>query len=158
MRHSGSARTGSALTRGSLSIAASCAPHRVAHAGEPVVALILTKYELRTVVLVLLASALGALLSRLHSRLILPTVVVEIVLGIVIGPQVLGIARVFSFVAILANFGLAMLFFFAGLEVIEKRVAPGAVRRGTVGWAISLAIGLGVGGLLQAQAGPSLLL
>ena len=103
----------------------------------------------RTLVLIFLASALGALLSRLHARIVLPTVVVEIVLGILIGPQVLDIAKVYPFVALFANFGLALLFFFAGLEVIEKRVPPRALRIGTIGWGLSLAIGLAVGWFLQ---------
>jgi Kef-type K+ transport system membrane component KefB len=84
--------------------------------------------------------------------LVLPTVVVEIVLGIVIGPQVLDIAEVDDIIAALANFGLGLLFFFAGLEVVERRVAPTSLARGTVGWAVSLAIGLLVGLTLQ-QAG-----
>ncbi len=105
-----------------------------------------------SIVLVLLASALGALLSRLHAGIVLPTVVVEIVLGILIGPEVLDWAQVDSYVAFLSNFGLAMLFFLAGLEVIEQRVPRRALQRGTVGWTISLAIGLVFGAVLQ-QAG-----
>jgi Kef-type K+ transport system membrane component KefB len=118
----------------------------------PPLAAELTTHEGRTLVLVFLASALGALLSRLHTRIVLPTVVVEIVLGILIGPQVLDIATVFPILTFLANLGLALLFFFAGLEVIEKRVPGKALRRGTLGWAVSLAIALPVGWLLQ-QAG-----
>jgi Kef-type K+ transport system membrane component KefB len=105
--------------------------------------------QLRSIVLVLLAVALGALLSRIHWRLVLPTVVVEIVLGIVIGPEVLDIATVNQFIVFLANFGLAMLFFFAGLEVVEKHVPPRAVGRGSLGWALSLAIGLTLGLVLS---------
>ena len=96
-------------------------------------------------VLVLAASALGAILSRIHHRLVLPTVVVEIVLGILIGPQGLGWADVDSYINFLANFGLVFLFFFAGLEVVEKHVPRRAVARGTLGWAASLAIGFVVG-------------
>jgi Kef-type K+ transport system membrane component KefB len=118
----------------------------------PLLATELTRHEARSLVLVLLASTLGALLSRLHSRIVLPTVVIEIVLGIVIGSQVLDIAEVNTYITFLSNFGLAFLFFFAGLEVVEKRVAARALRRGTLGWAISLSIGLVVGVLLQ-QAG-----
>ena len=52
----------------------------------------LTREEARSLVLVFLASALGAILSRWHLRVVLPTVVVEIVLGILIGPEGLDIA------------------------------------------------------------------
>ena len=112
----------------------------------------ITDGEAQSLVLVLLAAALGALLSRVHSRIVLPTVVVEIVLGIVIGPQVLDIAEVNDYITFLSNLGLSFLFFFAGLEVIEKKVPQRALRRGTLGWMISLAIGLAIGAVLQ-QAG-----
>jgi len=105
--------------------------------------------DFNSIVLVLLASAVAALLSRVHGRLILPTVVVEIVLGILIGPQMLGWAEADSYVTFLSNFGLALLFFFAGLEVIEKRVPRRALQRGTIGWTMSLGIGLAVGFVLQ---------
>jgi Kef-type K+ transport system membrane component KefB len=112
----------------------------------------LTRFEARSVVLVLLASALGALLSRLHTWIVLPTVVVEIALGILIGPEVLDIAEVNEAILLFSNLGLALLFFFAGLEVIEKRVPGQAIRRGTAGWGISLALGL-LAGLVLQQAG-----
>jgi Kef-type K+ transport system membrane component KefB len=119
---------------------------------SPLLGVEATPEEGRTLVLIFLASALAALLSRLHTRIVLPTVVIEIVLGMVIGPQVLGIAKVYPFVTFLSNFGLALLFFFAGLEVIEKRVPRRSLRLGTAGWGISVVIGLSVGLLLQ-QAG-----
>ena len=105
--------------------------------------------ELRSVVLVLLASTLGALLSRLHGRVVLPTVVIEIVLGMVIGPDVLDLASAGASLQLLANFGLAFLFFFAGLEVVERRVPRRALRLGTVGWLISIVIGLSLGIVLD---------
>ena len=108
--------------------------------------------DLDSLVLVLAASALGAILSRFHRRVVLPTVVVEIVLGIVIGPDVLGLAEVDAYIDFLAGTGLAVLFFFAGLEVIEKHVPRQELVRGSEGWAVSIAIGLVVGVVLQ-QAG-----
>ena len=105
--------------------------------------------DLDSLVLVLAASSLAALVSRLHRTLVLPTVVVEIVLGIMIGPEVLGWASVDAYLLFLENLGLAFLFFFAGLEVIEKKVPRRAVARGTGGWAISLALGLTVGIVLE---------
>ena len=109
----------------------------------------LTEEEARSLVFVFLASTLGAVLSRWHLRLMLPTVVVEIVLGILIGPAVLGLAEVDVYIAFLSDFGLALLFFFAGLEVIEHHVPRDALRRGTVGWGMSLAIGIAFGLVLD---------
>ena len=54
----------------------------------------------------------------------------------------------------LENLGLAFLFFFAGLEVIEKKVPRRAVARGSGGWAISLALGLT--GRDRARAGAGI--
>ncbi len=112
----------------------------------------LTRDQAQSLVLVFLATTLGAVLSRWHLRLVLPTVVVEIVLGILIGPEVLGLAEVDPYINFLSDFGLALLFFFAGLEVIEHHVPRHVLRRGTIGWGMSLVIGLAVGLVLQ-QAG-----
>jgi len=109
----------------------------------------LTREEARSLVFVFLATTLGAVLSRWHLRVVLPTVVLEIVLGILIGPEVFGIATVNEYIAFLSDFGLALLFFFAGLGVIEHHVPRDALRRGTTGWGISLAIGMTFGLLLQ---------
>jgi Kef-type K+ transport system membrane component KefB len=109
----------------------------------------ISQTEYRSLVLVLAAASAAALLSRLHRRLVLPTVVVEIVLGILIGPEVLDLAEVNTYLTFLANFGLAFLFFFAGLEVIEKHVPRHAVVRGSIGWTISIALGLVVGVVLE---------
>jgi len=108
-----------------------------------------TSAQLRSLVLVLAASAAAAFLARIGPHLVLPTVVVEIVLGILIGPQVLGWASEGSYIQFLANFGLALLFFFAGLEVIEKHVPRQAIVRGSLGWAVSIALGIAIGYLLQ---------
>lgn len=105
--------------------------------------------DLRSLALVLLASSLGALLSRLSRRIVLPTIVVEIVLGILIGPDVLDIAEVDAYLQFLSTIGLAFLFFFIGLEVVEQKVPRASVVRGTQGWFLSAAIGLAVGVFLQ---------
>jgi Kef-type K+ transport system membrane component KefB len=98
--------------------------------------------DLGSLVLILLASTIGALLSRLSPKVVLPTVVLEILLGIAIGPEALDWAEVDPYATLLSNFGLALLFFFAGLEVIEQRVPAHALARGSVGWGISLGIAL----------------
>ncbi len=105
--------------------------------------------DLRSLALVLLASSLGALLSRVSRHVVLPTIVVEIVLGVVIGPEVLDIAKVDAYLQFLSTLGLAFLFFFIGLEVVEQKVPHTSVVRGTQGWYLSAAIGLCVGVVLQ---------
>jgi Kef-type K+ transport system membrane component KefB len=105
-----------------------------------------------SLVLVLAAASAGAILSRLHPRIVLPTVVLEIVLGILIGPEGFDIAQVDSHIDFLSNLGLVFLFFFAGLELVEHHVARRSLVRGTAGWAISLALGIMVG-LSLHQAG-----
>jgi Kef-type K+ transport system membrane component KefB len=103
----------------------------------------------RSLVLVLAAASAGAILSRLHSRIVLPTVVIEIVLGILIGPEGLGWADIDDYIDFLANLGLVFLFFFAGLELVEHRVARSSIVRGTAGWGISIALGILVGYVLH---------
>jgi hypothetical protein len=63
----------------------------------------------------------GTVAAIAQSRgLLLPSVVLELVLGILIGPQVLGIAHPGDFVEFFAELGLGMLFFFAGYEIDES--------------------------------------
>ena len=105
--------------------------------------------DVRSLVLILAASTVAAILARVHHRLLLPTVVVEIVLGIIIGPEALGFADSDPYIEFLSNLGLVFLFFFAGVEVVEKRVPRRALGLGTTGWAMSLAIGLAAGTILE---------
>jgi Kef-type K+ transport system membrane component KefB len=119
--------------------------------GGPVLAEVVALSDLRSLVFILLASTLAALLARLHRRIVLPTVVVEIALGIVIGPRVLGIADINPYVTILSDFGLGFLFFVAGIEVIATRLERRLMGVGTMAWAMALATALVLGlGLEQA--------
>jgi Kef-type K+ transport system membrane component KefB len=110
-----------------------------------------TPPDVRSLVIVFAASFGGAVLARLHRGLVLPAIVVEILLGIIVGPQVLDIARPDSYITYLSDFGLVMLFFFAGLEVVERHVPRRAITRGTFGWLLSLALGTAAGLVLQAR-------
>ena len=73
-------------------------------------------------------------------------VVVELALGVVIGPQVLDLAQVDSFTEFFADLGLGMLFFFAGYEIDIERIRGEPLRLAIVGWALSLAIAYSLGG------------
>ena len=97
------------------------------------------------------AAALAALISALVSpRLLLPVVVVELLLGIVIGPQVADLARVDSATRFFSNLGLGMLFFFAGYEIDFERIKGRPLALGAGGWLVSLALAYGLAGILVA--------
>jgi Kef-type K+ transport system membrane component KefB len=80
----------------------------------------------------------------------IPVVVVELALGVVIGPQVLDLAQVNSFTDFFGDLGLGMLFFFAGYEIDLARIRGEPLRLALVGWALSLAIAYTLGGVLAA--------
>src|ERR1700750_2290525 len=85
--------------------------------------------------------ALAALLATLiGSRFVLPVVVVEIVLGIIVGPDVLGWVQRDQFVDFFSNLGLGMLFFFAGYEIDFERVKGRPLLLGAAAWLVSLAL------------------
>jgi Kef-type K+ transport system membrane component KefB len=79
-----------------------------------------------------------------------PVVVVELLLGIVIGPEVLGLAHTDDFIDFFANLGLGMLFFFAGYEIDFERIKGKPLKLGALGWLLSIALAYGIGGALAA--------
>ncbi len=67
-------------------------------------------------------AVLAPLLSVAGRFVRIPLVVFEIVLGMLIGPSVLGWVQPNDFTDKLAEFGLAMLFFLAGNEIDFERI------------------------------------
>jgi Kef-type K+ transport system membrane component KefB len=82
--------------------------------------------DLVSLTLIFCAAALATIVSRASTRLVLPTVVVEILLGILIGPELLDIAEPDPYIQFLSGFGLVVLFFLAGIEVIHSSVPSSA--------------------------------
>ena len=92
----------------------------------------------------------GTLAAVLGGRgLLVPAVVIELLFGVVIGPQVLGL-EVSEFLQFFSDLGLGMLFFFAGYEIDLRRIAGEPLRLAGVGWAMSLALAYSIGGVLAA--------
>jgi len=75
-------------------------------------------------------------------------VVVEIILGILIGPQTTNIAHIDATSTFFGNLGLGMLFFFAGYEIDFERIRGRPLQLGAVGWLVSLGLAYGIAGLL----------
>ncbi len=101
-------------------------------------------------VVVLTAGVAAAIVGALGKRAILPVVVVELLLGVLIGPSVLGIVNPDEFIVFFSSLGLGMLFFFAGYEVDFSRIRGRPLRLAGSGWLISLAIAYALAGLLVA--------
>ena len=78
-------------------------------------------------------------------RLKVPAVVLEILLGVVLGPSLLGWLEPDLAVRTVALLGLAMLLFLAGLEVEIKNLRGGLLPIAAAGYGISLLLGVGVG-------------
>src|SRR5439155_25808091 len=98
------------------------------------------------------AAAVAPLLADLSGRLRIPSVVMELLLGILIGPHLLGWATIDDVVTTLAQFGLAMLIFLAGFEVDIPRIRGRPLTLGALGWLLSLVIGVAPG-TLAADSG-----
>jgi Kef-type K+ transport system membrane component KefB len=109
-----------------------------------------TAAELQTLVLVVSIAALSPFLSDLSRRWThLPGVVVEIVLGIMIGPHVLDWVELDEVITVMAEMGLVFLIFLAGFEIDMQRVKGSPLRLAVTHWVCSLVIGVVVASLLH---------
>ncbi len=99
--------------------------------------------------LVIVACAvLAPLLSEVVRLIRVPSVVFELLLGIIVGPAVLGWAQLDPFVEGLSELGISMLFFVAGYELDLQRLRGRPLRRAGASWGVTL--------LLAAAAGVTL--
>jgi Kef-type K+ transport system membrane component KefB len=85
------------------------------------------------------------LVLGLAPTLHLPSVVLEIVAGIVIGPAILGLVEVDLPLQVMALLGLTFLLFLAGLEIDLDRLRGARLRSAAAGFVVSLAVALGIG-------------
>jgi Kef-type K+ transport system membrane component KefB len=94
-----------------------------------------------TNLLIVTALAFGApFVLGLFPRLKLPSVVLEIVAGILVGPSVLGIAEVDMTVQVIALLGLAFVLFLAGLELELEKLRGPVLRLTLLAFVLSFAI------------------
>jgi Kef-type K+ transport system membrane component KefB len=100
-----------------------------------------------TNLLIVAAVAMAAPIVATLIPLRVPSVVIEIAVGIVLGPSLLGWVDADTPVAVLALVGLAFLLFLAGLEIDLRAVRGEALRLPLIGFGLTLAIGvvLGIG-------------
>jgi Kef-type K+ transport system membrane component KefB len=100
--------------------------------------------------LIVVAVAFAApLVLGFFPRVLLPSVVLEILAGIVIGPSVLGIVEADEAVEVIAVIGLAFLLFLAGLEIEFDKLRGQVLRLTLIGFAVSFVIAILVALLLK---------
>jgi Kef-type K+ transport system membrane component KefB len=98
---------------------------------------------------IVVVAALAAItVALLPKRFAPPVVVLELMAGIVIGPDVLKLAHSDEFIEFFSNLGLGMLFFFAGYEIDFQRIRGRPLELGAWGWVISVGLAFGIGGIL----------
>ena len=102
--------------------------------------------------IVVAAGFTAPFLLGLAPGLRLPAVVLEIVIGILIGPAVLGWVEVDEPVEVLSVVGLAFLLFLAGLEIDLSALRGKLLRAASLGFVVSLALAV-LAGLVLDLAG-----
>lgn len=105
---------------------------------------------LSTLVILALLAVLAPLLAEVKFLMRVPVVVIEIVLGIISGPQVLGLAQTSQIVNFLSELGLAFLLFQAGFELNLERIKGRPLRVALLSWVISVGLALSLAAFLEA--------
>jgi len=101
-------------------------------------------------VIVVIAALAAVTVAVVPRKFAPPVVVVELLMGILVGPEVFDIAKTDSFIEFFSNLGLGMLFFFAGYEIDFERIKGTPLKLGAWGWLLSVALAYGIGGILAA--------
>lgn len=71
------------------------------------------------------AAMLAPILAELPKAIRIPVVVLEILLGVLIGPHAFGLANPTGMVATMGELGLAFLLFMVGLEIDFEKMVVG---------------------------------
>ena len=97
-----------------------------------------------SLLVVLAAAVVAPLLGELTRRIGLSIVVLELALGVAIGPQGLGWAAAEGVVPPIATVGMAFLFFLAGLEVELEAIRGKPLRLALAGWVACLPLSFAI--------------
>lgn len=101
--------------------------------------------DLGLVLIPLLAVAAPLVARGIRPLVRVPIIVFELMLGILVGPAVLGWVQPGPVLDKLSDFGLAMLFFIAGSEIDFRAIAGRPLVRASTGWMLSVVLGIALG-------------
>jgi Kef-type K+ transport system membrane component KefB len=97
----------------------------------------------------LVAAVAAPLLGEIPLGFKVPVVVLEVILGIVIGPHVLELVRFDGFVAEMFTFGMATTLFMAGMELDFGQIKGRPLSLAALGWITSVLLGFAAVGMLH---------
>jgi Kef-type K+ transport system membrane component KefB len=100
-------------------------------------------------VIVAIAAAVPVILGFMRIRI--AEVVLLLVGGVIFGPEVLGWIQIDDSIDLLAEVGLGMLFFLAGMELEPHAVQGRSGKLAAIGWLVSLSLALIVSLTLDAM-------
>jgi Kef-type K+ transport system membrane component KefB len=98
---------------------------------------------------ILVAAVAAPLMAEIPVGFRVPVVVLEVLLGIAIGPHGLGLVQFEGFVAIMFVFGMAATLFMGGMELDFGRIRGRPLSLAVRGWLLSLVLGFAVVGVLH---------
>ena len=98
---------------------------------------------------VFVAAVAGPLLGRIPVGLRVPIVVIEVLLGILIGPHVLDLVKYDGFLSVMHTFAMAATLFMAGMELDFGEIKGRPLWLAIAGWGISVALGIAVVGIFH---------
>jgi Kef-type K+ transport system membrane component KefB len=98
---------------------------------------------------ILAAAVLAPLLGEIPLGFKIPVVVLEVAIGIVLGPHVLALVKFEGFVVTMFTIGMATTLFMAGMELEFGEIKGRPLFLAAGGWALSLLVGITVVGLLH---------
>lgn len=95
------------------------------------------------------AAVAAPLLAEIPLGFKVPVVVIEVVLGVVLGPHVLGLVQFEGFVVTMFLLGMAATLFMAGMELEFSEIKGRSLSLAAGGWAVSVLLSITVVGLLH---------
>ncbi len=103
----------------------------------------MTSSSVAALVLIGVAAVVAPILSELTGPVAIPEIVFQIGLGMLLGPYASNLAHVNGVIGELSDLGLSFLMFLAGYELDLQRIRGAPIRLASLGWLISLVVGLG---------------
>ena len=99
---------------------------------------------------ILAVAVLAPLLAEIPTPFRVPIVVLEVLLGVVIGPHVLNLVSFDGFVATMFDFGMAASLFMGGMELDFADIKGRPILLAAGGWTLSILLSVTIIGLLHA--------